>query len=173
MHKLHTDFWTGNSRANIDVLTGEEISSGKDYIKLAATKRAIGNFVSIVTGKSFPVIYNSGNDSYTDGRSVVISSKVDDGNFDSTVGLALHEGSHCALTDFKLIERVKSDCISAHPDGINWQEQFHEIKDILNYVEDRRIDFFIYSTAPGYKAYYKAMYKKYRLTFASISISSG
>ena len=72
-----------------------------DYVKLAGYKRAIGNFVRIVTGKDdIPVIYSSGNDSYTDGKKVVISSKLDENEFDSTVGLALNEGSHIALTDF-------------------------------------------------------------------------
>jgi len=35
------------------------------------------------------------------------------------------------------------------------------VKDILNYVEDRRIDNFIYKSAPGYRDYYRAMYDKY------------
>ena len=35
------------------------------------------------------------------------------------------------------------------------------IKDILNWVEDRRIDQFIYNSAPGYRDYYRAMYDKY------------
>ena len=32
---------------------------------------------------------------------------------------------------------------------------------LLNYVEDRRIDNFIYRSAPGYQGYYQAMYDKY------------
>ena len=35
------------------------------------------------------------------------------------------------------------------------------IKNLLNYVEDRRIDFHIFSNAPGYKGYYHSMYNKY------------
>ena len=35
------------------------------------------------------------------------------------------------------------------------------IKDILNWVEDRRIDYHVYTTAPGYRVYYEAMYDKY------------
>ncbi len=35
------------------------------------------------------------------------------------------------------------------------------MKDILNYVEDRRIDNFIYKSAPGYRDYYRAMYDKF------------
>jgi len=32
---------------------------------------------------------------------------------------------------------------------------------MLNYVEDRRIDYYVFSSSPGYKGYYHAMYNKY------------
>jgi len=35
------------------------------------------------------------------------------------------------------------------------------IKDIWNVVEDRRIDRFVFDSAPGYRDYYRAMYDKY------------
>ena len=76
--------------------------SGIDYTKLAATQRAIGNFVNIVTGKQIPVVFQSNDSSYTDGERVVIGTKLDNANFDPAVGLALHEGSHIAYTDFTL-----------------------------------------------------------------------
>ena len=46
----NSSFWFDDSN-DVDILTGEKIQLGKDYIKLAATKRAIANFVQIVTGK--------------------------------------------------------------------------------------------------------------------------
>jgi ribosomal protein L18 len=148
-------------------------TSKVDYVKLAGYKRAISNFVRIVTGKDdIPVIYSSGNDSYTDGKKVVISSKLDENEFDSTVGLALHEGSHIALTDFKGMTNI----LSAHgPRMIELQEwhkeMFNEdesqytislkVKDLVNIIEDRRIDRFVYDSAPGYQGYYKSLYDKY------------
>ena len=36
-----------------------------------------------------------------------------------------------------------------------------KLKDLLNYVEDRRIDNYIYKSAPGYRGYYESMYNKY------------
>ena len=33
------------------------------------------------------------------------------------------------------------------------------LKNLLNYVEDRRIDYFIFKNSPGYKGYYHSMYK--------------
>ena len=77
-----------------------------DLLKLAGYRRAIANFVSIVTGKSIPVEF-SGTDSYTDGKRVNISAKLTDKEFDSAVGLALHEGSHIKLTDFKLLAELE------------------------------------------------------------------
>ena len=35
------------------------------------------------------------------------------------------------------------------------------VKNLLNYVEDRRIDWYVYSSSPGYKGYYTSMYEKY------------
>ena len=71
-----------------------------DYTKLAAAQRAIGNFVNIVTGQQIPVVFQSREESYTDGKRVVIGTKLEDKNFDPAVGLALHEGSHIAFTNF-------------------------------------------------------------------------
>ena len=96
----NSSFWMDD-----DFLTKETSTPGSkvDIVKLAGYKRAISNFVRIVTNKdNIRVSYSSGDSSYTDGETVVISSKLDEKEFDSTVGLALHEGSHIALTDFKL-----------------------------------------------------------------------
>ena len=40
-------------------------------------------------------------DSYTDGKSVTIGGNIKPETFDQTVGLAFHEGSHIAYTDFR------------------------------------------------------------------------
>jgi len=140
---------------------------------MAAHRRAIANFVSIVTGKPIPVKFNTKGNSYTDGTTVVISSKVAEPNeFDPAVGLALHEGSHIKLSNFKLlgdmyksIEKVvgpaklKEWSETANAKGVS--DIIYTIKDILNWVEDRRIDQFIFDGAPGYRDYYRAMYDKY------------
>jgi len=78
-----------------------------DTIALAAYRRSVANFVNIVTGRNdIPVTFNSGEDSYTDGKKVVISSSIKDKNFDSIVGLALHEGSHIKLSDFDFLKEL-------------------------------------------------------------------
>ena len=178
MQNKTSNFWLDDSN-NYDVLTGEEISPGKDYYKTASTLRAISNFVNIVTGQSIKVTYSTKDESYTDGEAVVLSSNIKDKDFDPTVGLALHEGSHIKLTDFTTLTRLFSDSMNTIPKNIldlviekHYKDQEYgislageyitsKVKDLLNIVEDRRIDNFIYTTAPGYRGYYQAMYNKY------------
>ena len=140
-----------------------------DHTKLASAQRAIGNFVNIVTGKQIPVHFQNNGDSYTDGKSVTIGSKIEDKNFDSTVGLALHEGSHIALTNFKLLDGCYiGSGFHSHiamrggdPNMDMTEDDILKVKDLFNWIEDRRIDYHIYTSAPGYRKYYEAMYEKY------------
>ena len=91
----YSSFWSDNDISRTSIFDDEETKKGNDLVALASYRRAISNFVSIVTGDSdIKVTFTSQGDSYTDGKAVTISSKLDDKLFDSTVGLALHEGSH-------------------------------------------------------------------------------
>ena len=189
----HSNVWYDfDQDDNVDILTGQELKPGKDYVKMAATLRAISNFVRIVTGENIPVKYNNKDESFTDGKTVVISGNIKDKDFDPTVGLALHEGSHCLLTDFDIIKEdnfnnyikdnfdidsickkhnlfnsiwcdEKSDMVSTgeynKSQGIRYIAD--TLKQLLNFVEDRRIDYYIYKNAPGYQGYYEALYDKY------------
>jgi len=145
----------------------------KNLYKLAAHRRAIANFVSIVTGQSIPVKFSTKGDSYTDGKVVTISANIaEPKEFDPAVGLALHEGSHIKLSNFNLLRELE---VAIHKivgpeeykrlEEVSKQKGIHYftaiVKDILNYVEDRRIDNFIYKSAPGYRDYYRAMYDKF------------
>ena len=147
--------------------------STKNLYKLAAHRRAIANFVSIVTGQSIPVKFSTKGDSYTDGKVVTISANIaEPKEFDPAVGLALHEGSHIKLSNFNLLRELD---VAIH--RIVGNEEYKRlielsktkgvhnlgyiVKDILNYVEDRRIDNFIFKSAPGYRDYYRSMYDKY------------
>lgn len=136
-----------------------------DLYKLASSKRAISNFVNIVTNQSIPVKFKERGDSYTDGKSVVIGSKIaEPKDFDVAVGLALHEGSHIKLSDFNLLSDIYT-LVPTHitdgsiKKGIN--NSIQTIKNLWNWVEDRRIDNFVFKSAPGYRGYYRSMYDKY------------
>ncbi len=134
-----------------------------DYTKLASTQRAIGNFVNIVTGKQIPVVFKSADASYTDGSRIVIGTDMSPSSFDSTVGLALHEGSHIAHTDFNILKNFASEVSmqGLDPDLKFGNREYSLIKDLLNWIEDRRIDMLSYKLAPGYRNYYESMYDKY------------
>jgi hypothetical protein len=143
--------------------TESEISRGVDFTKLAATQRAIANFVTIVTSKQIPVVFKSSEDSFTDGKQIVIGTDTSPNQFDSTVGLALHEGSHITHTDFKILHNFDRHVSlqGCDPDLNITDSQLMCIKNLLNWIEDRRIDMLSYQSAPGYRNYYEAMYNKY------------
>ena len=187
MGKFKFNNWLSNSNSSFwldDDFTTSGNSIFDDYdekpkvdlLKLAGYRRAIANFVSIVTGKSIPVQF-SGTDSYTDGKVVNISAKLNDKEFDSAVGLALHEGSHIKLTDFNVLKTLEDripnylkDMIAEKyyadqkPEDQKWMVTNYiqkYVRDLLNIVEDRRIDNYVYKNAPGYRGYYEALYDKY------------
>jgi hypothetical protein len=172
----NSDFWTGNVTGSSDMwwrLDDETPKKGKDLVALAGYRRAIANFVNIVTNRTdIPVVYNNNDHSFTDGGKVVLSGNINEKNFDPSVGLALHEGSHIVHSDFELLRELKVEIASHYKinqakldyysDEYNkFYDMVEKIKDLLNYVEDRRIDYLTFRSAPGYKNYYHAMYDKY------------
>ena len=144
----------------------EDVKPKTDLIALSSYRRAIANFVRIVTEKDIPVTFKSSGDSYTDGKKVVISAKMDDKSFDPSVGLALHEGSHIVLSDFDWLRDLENNTPQelfhiGESKGYSRQDVLGYVKNLLNYVEDRRIDNYIFTSSPGYKGYYHSMYDKY------------
>jgi hypothetical protein len=144
-----------------------------DYFALAQYKRAITNFVHILTGKpDIKVNYSERGDSFTDGKTITLSASMKEKDFDSNVGLALHEASHIIYTDF---DKLKSemDSIKYYQDSLTSKQRKilertviggsinASMKTILNIVEDLYIDAMTYANAPGYRGYYQALYHKY------------
>jgi len=208
--KSASSYWFDEHDSSYDYLdlysdmSGDELASYKksnDLYKLSATRRAVANFVQIVTQKNIPVTFATKSNSCTDGEKVILSADVDN-NFDVSVGLALHEGSHIVLSDFGLltemntafdsyryaeddVKRNGGDIVSKIDYTINnckfkdgLREMYYptgkigsrisvdaEIKNLIgsltNWIEDRRIDRYIYNSAPGYRDYYTSMYDFY------------
>lgn len=178
----YSSYWLDDSTGAFDDVATEspDPNSLERIAKFAAVRRAVSNFVRILTNdSSIEVKYSSGNDSYTDGKTVVIAADDNVKNFDSMVGLALHEGSHCLLSDFNFIKAVNTSdhvfFLALHPElrrminidftsatGIAQVKALRKVIHLLmNVIEDRRIDSYVYQMAPGYRPYYDAMYKKY------------
>ena len=166
MNNNYTNFWN-DIQVNTGVVDEDFVKPKVDHIALAGYRRAIGNFVNIVTNRSdIKVRYQQNGDSYTDGKTVTIGSKIDEKNFDHVVGLALHEGSHILLSDFNFLRQLRQntpqELIMLGEDlGFTEGQVVGHLKNMLNYVEDRRIDYYVFSSSPGYKGYYHAMYNKY------------
>ena len=143
-------------------------STTVEMLRLSAHRRAIANFVNILTNKNIPVKFYKKGESYTNGQHVVLSAEVKPEKFDIAVGLALHEASHINLTNFNtfsnyqvpqyLIELFKSKNIDCSP---AYGEIWNLVKGLTNWVEDRRIDQFIFNTCPGYRDYYRALYDEF------------
>jgi hypothetical protein len=147
----NSSFWMDD-----DIVGSFSEGATVDTVKLMSYQRAIGNFVRILTKRDdIKVNFHTKGRSYTDGKTVTISSKVDTGDFDTTVGLALHEASHCILTNFQAVPQY----LNAHKE-IPYQDwQF--FKGLVNTIEDRRIDYYVMKNAPGYYGYYTSLYDTY------------
>jgi len=193
----HSSFWINDSSTvfdfDEDINVTAESAGLERIVKLATIRRAVTNFVRILTNdSSIEVKYSSGKDSYTDGKVVIISADDNTANFDPMVGLALHEGSHCLLSDFDFLRALHTDDVlfykALHPKlrkmvrltditqevavGPDYHTIVQHNKDsigtlrkylhtLMNLIEDRRIDSYVYQNAPGYRPYYDAMYNKY------------
>jgi len=168
---MFSSFWadTDYDSRRTDLLDDGEkpVKRGVDHVQLASYRRAISNFVNIVTNRSdIPVRFQTSGDSYTDGKIVNIGSKINEKNFDSIVGLALHEGSHIKLSNFELLKNLDYSIPEelfrlGEKKGLSRVGVTYNVKSVLNYVEDRRIDYYVFTSSPGYKGYYHTMYDKY------------
>lgn len=160
---LLSSYWLGD--VNLDNLD----STGR-ILKLAAIKRAISNFVRILSPKQIKVLFNTGNKSFSHINTVVISAGADK-NLDATVGLSLHETLHIEESDFSILSILKNlipyIIISTYITKHNLKKEVGEIevcariKTLMNIVEDRRIDQIGYERSPGYRGYYHSMYDEY------------
>ena len=167
----YSSFWMDDAWDNVAKFGGlsARASDSTDMVKLVKLsnyRRAVTNFVKIVTKQDIPVLWH-GAASYTDGKTITLSTDIKDSNFDVTVGLALHEASHITLTDFEILQEIADskyqplvDLCQKH-NTISCITIIYTFKDLLNWVEDRRIDQYIFSTSPGYKAYYHKLYDAY------------
>jgi hypothetical protein len=130
----------------------------EDPIFLAQVQRGITNFVKILTGKDIPVEYATSGDSMTDGETVYIASNLKEDTIDYTVGLALHEASHVLLTDFAYLNKERGKVLETKWNIL--KEDVDNVFTLINFVEDKRIDHYVYNTAPGYQYYYEELYRK-------------
>jgi len=165
----YSGYWLGDRYTGLNLAKRGDSTS--EAIQLASIKKAIGNFVRILTGKSIPVFFSSGQQSFTPGDQIVISASTDEKEFDAVVGLACHEASHIAKSNFKFLKFFKNHDrrLLAHNNllkramqlDITPLELSEYISMLMNIFEDRWIDYYQYNNAPGYRPYYDSMYDAY------------
>lgn len=182
--KSHASYWIGQTYTEVKDKTDPAF-----LMRLSNIRRGVANFVKIMTGKDIPVKFSSGQQSYTDGESVVISATTKDEHFDSMVGLALHESSHVmfsanlfevarhlfpyngteaagamvplwvkAATQILPADLIAAGLKAGRPDASAVSK---DVKFMLNVLEDRHIDSWMYANCGGYRPYYESMYERY------------
>ena len=162
-HIEYSKFWLGDDFDLAKELGNDDTIA---LLRLAAFRRAIANFVFILTGKSVPVRFSEkSGQSMTDGKVVYIGGDLSHGEFDATVGLSLHEAMHIVKSDFALIknmwQKVPKSVYDAAGKKLSKSAVADFVKYILNVIEDRYIDAWAYEAAPGYRGYYVALYDRY------------
>ena len=179
---IYSEYWLegklGSATTLIDdkILKLSEIKNKQKDVKLfylANIRRTINKLVNILSGKTLNVQFSTKMETgATDGKNIYLSSDIHEGNMDSTVGLALHEATHCIITDFGIVTNIADPKVQTKliPKAIYDKagKIKYETKDVdqfmtilLNWVEDRRIDYWQFMNSPGYKGYYKALYKRF------------
>ena len=168
--KVHSNFWLGKFFDTSTFNYGDKRTATiAEAARLNNAQKAVSRFVNIlVPNRKFRVVFSKAGDSYTDGRTVVIGTNVTKPkDFDVNVGVALHEASHLLLTDFAILKNFESYLprevftIGEKVENLTERAVGMRIKTILNVVEDRRIDNYVYTKTPGYREYYHSFYDRY------------
>jgi hypothetical protein len=139
-----------------------------DMVRLSSIRKAVSNFVRILTRSPIPVYFNDVEANFNLGGKVIyisatINSKQD---FDVAVGQALHEGAHTVKTNFDVVKNAWANIpskILKLSDSKNIRRASLEkfIHNIWNVIEDRYIDNYVFNEAPGYRGYYVALYNRF------------
>ena len=115
---INQDLWD-DLDSDLDIDTKDAKSEKNEQtlarlMRLAGLRRAVGNFVQIMTEQNIPVHFSNGKQSSTanQNQAVIIAADEDPRKFDVTVGLSLHESAHILLSDKHLpmvVSRVADD----------------------------------------------------------------
>ena len=139
-----------------------------DMVRLSSIRKAISNFVRILTRKNIPIYFNDMDANVNfGGKTIYISAALTcKADFDVAVGLALHEGAHTLLTDFDMAKAAWANIppeIFKESDAKHIRRASIEkfVRDMWNVIEDRYIDNYVFNEAPGYRGYYAALYERY------------
>lgn len=167
------DFWLDTDKyANYFdeqlVQSNQSLVFNIDMVRLSSIRKAIANFVRILTRQSVPVYFHDGKDNFNlGGKSIYITAKITSKHdFDVAVGQALHEAAHTLKTDFEEVKLAWTNIphnIFQLSDSKNIRRASLEkfIHTMWNVIEDRYIDNYVFNSAPGYRGYYVSLYDRF------------
>jgi len=166
------DFWLDSDKY-VNFLdqgnsSNETLVFNIDMVRLSSIRKAVSNFVRILTRKNIPVYFNDADANVNFGGKVIyLSAQINTmQDFDVAVGQALHEGAHTLKTDFSVVKSAWANIpskILKLSDNKNIRRASLEkfIHNMWNVIEDRFIDNYVFNEAPGYRGYYVALYEKF------------
>ena len=190
-NSLNNYKWFQNSKYWLDDETYNKVIGNKANVPISELIskhkiiKTIRNFVDIINdeGSSKIKVVFAGQTAQTDGKTLSISSDVED--FDLLAGLSLHESSHLQYSKdhFRMLGKMKTSLTvgpksTTDPEFVFINKAFNHFKSmgvrldaptqyfclLGNFIEDARVDNKIISRYPGYEPYYDALNRKYVLS---------
>lgn len=165
---LDTDKYSNYFEERLDS-SNQSVVFSIDMVRLSSVRKAVSNFVRILTRQNIPVYFNDQENSSfnVEGKLISISAKITSKqDFDVAVGTALHEAAHTLKTDFGDVllawTNIPHEIFKlSDSKGIRRASLEKFIHTIWNVIEDRYIDHYVFNAAPGYRGYYVALYDRY------------
>lgn len=164
---LDTDKYANYFEEQLDP-TNQGLIFNIDMVRLSSIRKAISNFVRILTRQNIPVYFNDMDANLNFGGKIIyISAKITTKqDFDVAVGQSLHEAAHTLKTDFDIVKMAWTNIphkIFQLSDSKNIRRASLEkfIHTTWNVIEDRFIDNYVFNAAPGYRGYYVALYDRF------------
>ena len=166
------DFWLDSDKYSnfFDQVTASNktLVFNVDMVRLASIRKAIANFVRILTRRNIPVYFNDASANVNfDGKVIYISAQINNKqDFDVAVGQALHEGAHTVKTNFDIVKiayaNIPKQILTLSDEKYIRRATLEKfIHTMWNVIEDRYIDNYVFNEAPGYRGYYVALYERF------------
>lgn len=161
-----------------DFLTGE---TSDTLIQLYQRLNICKGFATLIAPeKKIAIKYGSGKTSYTSRKGPIVITNEGQDKMDLSIGITIHEAGHKKWSDelFDFMETLHyrtgvdyliNNHFTEDPKTIKYYDKLEPINysinsilyNLLNFLEDRRIDFRLWKQNPGWRGYYLGLYNKY------------
>lgn len=166
------DFWLDSDKYSnfFDQVasSNKTLAFNVDMVRLASIRKAVSNFVRILTRRNIPVYFNDASANINfNGKVIYLSAQINNKqDFDVAVGQALHEGTHTIKTNFDVVKiayaNIPKQILTLSDEKYIRRATLEKfIHTMWNVIEDRYIDNYVFNEAPGYRGYYVALYERF------------